>query len=172
MQSGVLDATLWDNVCQWLAPGRWFCQDTPVSSTKKTDCHDIAEILLKVTLNTIPPQKKPQTLAVISCYFQENVLFFRFIHRKDKDKHIIDNWWTQLSHIMWFVRLGNENNIIIFVPHHNHTLHPLDVSCFCAHNISIVSDIRVHNFTCNYKIWRWFARWGKRKQHYSICPPP
>ena len=117
-----------------------------------------------------PPPKKNQTLGVISCYFQENVLFFRFIHRKDKDKHIIDNWWTQLSHIMWFVRLGNENNIIIFVPHH--TLQPLDVSCFCAHNISIVSDIRVHNFTCNYKIWRWFARWGKRKQHYSICPPP
>ena len=28
----------------------WF---SPVSSTNKTDCHDIAEILLKVSLNTI-----------------------------------------------------------------------------------------------------------------------
>jgi len=28
---------------------------TPVSSTTKTDCHDIAEILLKVALNTINP---------------------------------------------------------------------------------------------------------------------
>ena len=32
---------------------RWFSSRTPVSSTNKTDCHDIAEILLKVTLNTI-----------------------------------------------------------------------------------------------------------------------
>jgi hypothetical protein len=28
---------------------------TQVSSTNKTDCHDIAEILLKVALNTIKP---------------------------------------------------------------------------------------------------------------------
>jgi hypothetical protein len=31
----------------------WFSQGTPVFSTNKTDCHDIAEILLKVALNTI-----------------------------------------------------------------------------------------------------------------------
>jgi Pyruvate/2-oxoacid:ferredoxin oxidoreductase delta subunit len=34
-----------DKVC-W-----WFCPDTLVSSTNKTDCHDITEILLKVALN-------------------------------------------------------------------------------------------------------------------------
>jgi hypothetical protein len=34
--------------------GRWFSPDTPVSSTNKTDRHDINEILLKVVLNTIP----------------------------------------------------------------------------------------------------------------------
>jgi acyl-CoA reductase-like NAD-dependent aldehyde dehydrogenase len=33
--------------------GRWFSLHTPVSSTNKTDSHDITEILLKVTLNTI-----------------------------------------------------------------------------------------------------------------------
>jgi len=33
--------------------GWWFSSDTPVSSTNKTDRHDIAEILLKVALNTI-----------------------------------------------------------------------------------------------------------------------
>ena len=37
--------TLCDKVCQWIAAGRWF---SPVSSTKKTDRYDIAEILLKV----------------------------------------------------------------------------------------------------------------------------
>jgi hypothetical protein len=32
---------------------RWFSTGTPVSSTNKTDCYDIAEILLKVALNII-----------------------------------------------------------------------------------------------------------------------
>ena len=31
----------------------WLSLATPVSSTNKTACHDIAEILLKVALNTI-----------------------------------------------------------------------------------------------------------------------
>jgi hypothetical protein len=34
-----------------LAHGRWFSPGTPASSTPKTGRHDIAEILLKVTLN-------------------------------------------------------------------------------------------------------------------------
>ena len=45
--------TLCDKVCQWLATGRWFSSCTPVSSTNKTDRHDITEILLKAALNTI-----------------------------------------------------------------------------------------------------------------------
>jgi hypothetical protein len=50
---GVLDTTLCDKVCQWLPAGRWLSQGTPVSATNNTDPHDIAEILLKVALNTI-----------------------------------------------------------------------------------------------------------------------
>jgi hypothetical protein len=42
-----------NNVCQCLATGQWFSLGTPVSSTNKTDRHDIIEILLKVPLNTI-----------------------------------------------------------------------------------------------------------------------
>jgi hypothetical protein len=45
--------TLCDKVCQWLTTGRWFSSGAPVSSTNKTDRHDITEILLKVALNTI-----------------------------------------------------------------------------------------------------------------------
>ena len=41
-----------DNVYQLLAQGRWFSSGTPASSTTKTGLHDIAEILLKVALNT------------------------------------------------------------------------------------------------------------------------
>ena len=33
--------TLCDKVCQWLAPSRWFSPVIPVSSTNKTDRHDI-----------------------------------------------------------------------------------------------------------------------------------
>jgi hypothetical protein len=42
---------LCDKVCQWFSPG------TPVSSTNKTDCHYITEILLKLALNTINQTK-------------------------------------------------------------------------------------------------------------------
>jgi hypothetical protein len=35
-----------------LAHGQWFSPSTPASSTSKTGRHDIAEILLKVALNT------------------------------------------------------------------------------------------------------------------------
>jgi hypothetical protein len=37
---GVLDTTLCDIVCQWLATGQWFSPGSPVSSTNKTDHHD------------------------------------------------------------------------------------------------------------------------------------
>ena len=43
---------LCDTVCQLLVAGRWFSPGTPVSSTNKTDSHDITEILLNVALNT------------------------------------------------------------------------------------------------------------------------
>ena len=45
--------TLCDKVCQWLAKGRWFSLGPPVSCTNKADRYIIAEILLKVALNTI-----------------------------------------------------------------------------------------------------------------------
>jgi hypothetical protein len=44
--------TMHDKVYQLLAHGRWFSPDTPASSITKTGRHDIAEILLKVALNT------------------------------------------------------------------------------------------------------------------------
>ena len=44
-------------ICQWLAAILWFSPGTPVSSTNKTDCHDITEILLKVALNSITPYR-------------------------------------------------------------------------------------------------------------------
>jgi hypothetical protein len=54
---GVHDTTLCDKVCPWLATGQCFFPGTSASSTNKTDRYDIAEILLKVALNTITPIK-------------------------------------------------------------------------------------------------------------------
>ena len=72
---GALDTTLCDKNCQWLADGWWFSRGTSVSSTNKTDHHDIAEILLKVALNTI-------TLT-LSCIFRKiltNLIWFIWQH--------------------------------------------------------------------------------------------
>jgi hypothetical protein len=67
LRRGVLDATLYDKVCQWLATGGWFSSGIPVSSTNKTDHQRyITEILLKVSLNTI-------TLTLI------NVVWFTYL---------------------------------------------------------------------------------------------
>ena len=42
-----------DKVCQWLTTGRFFFPGHPVSSTSKTDLHDITEQLLKLALSSI-----------------------------------------------------------------------------------------------------------------------
>ena len=51
-KKGALDSQPQVIVYQLLAHGRWFSPGTPASSTTKTGHHDIAEILLKVALNT------------------------------------------------------------------------------------------------------------------------
>jgi hypothetical protein len=49
----LLNTTLCDKVCQLLATGQWFSPGTPVSSTNKTDHHDLTEILFKVALSVV-----------------------------------------------------------------------------------------------------------------------
>jgi len=60
-------------VCQWLETGRCFSFCTPISSTNKTDRHDITEILLKVALNTITP---------ISLSFWSKTNFYVYVFHK------------------------------------------------------------------------------------------
>jgi hypothetical protein len=49
---------------EWLVTGRWFSLSTLVSSTNKTDCHDLTELLLKVALSIIdrPTDLSPRWL--------------------------------------------------------------------------------------------------------------
>jgi hypothetical protein len=61
-----------DKVYQLLAHGRWFSPGTPASSTTKTGRHEIAEILLKVTLNTKNQlHSRARTHAVLVIYLYE-----------------------------------------------------------------------------------------------------
>ena len=67
--------------------GRWFSPGTTVSSTNKTDRHDITEILLKVVLNT-------KTLTFITksnnfIYVDTDLGYLRAKHIHDSNKTII-----------------------------------------------------------------------------------
>ena len=62
--------------------GQWFSPGPSVSSTNKTEPHNITEILLKVALNTIEQTNKNR------CHFgfdSTNVLLYIFISKKTID---------------------------------------------------------------------------------------
>jgi hypothetical protein len=65
-----VDTSICDKICKWLEAGRWF---SPVSSTTKTDRHDITEILLKVALSTINPKPHFVRWLYITKYLDNNV---------------------------------------------------------------------------------------------------
>ena len=89
---GVFDNTVCDQVCQWLAINRCFSPGIPVSSINKTDRHDIAEILLKVTLNTIIPNPFP--------YKTDFFWAKTCIYIVDQwESNILNHHWTKLN---WF----------------------------------------------------------------------
>ena len=60
-----------DQVYQLLAHGRWFSPSTPASSATNTGRHDIAEILLKVALNT----KSLKFLLLLSNKYVRSILY-------------------------------------------------------------------------------------------------
>jgi hypothetical protein len=107
--STVLNTTLCDKVCQWIATGPWFSPGTPVSSTNKTNCHDITEILLKVVLNTITLTCNP---FVINACINDNmaqmctcVLFNTQFVKSCKNFPIINTY----TGIKWVCFIGGGN---------------------------------------------------------------
>jgi len=52
-----------------------FLRVLPVSSTNKTDCHDITEILLKVTLNTINPNSSTKLFILVTYTYNFSICF-------------------------------------------------------------------------------------------------
>ena len=122
---GVLYTTVCDKVCQWLATGRWFSLCTPVSSTNKTDHHEITEILLKVALNTIIQTNQIKNNYVISIDLRHWVKISKIcfsakhaaIRRKSKDclawnQDTVSEWVTGLES-RYCVRVGDRLGIKI-----------------------------------------------------------
>ena len=57
--------------------GGWFSPGLPVSSTNKTDRHDITEILLKVALNKIKPNLAKLIIIIYNKPFQCETILYR-----------------------------------------------------------------------------------------------
>ena len=77
-----------DKVCQWLATGRWFSLGTLVSSSNKTDRHNITEILLKVAFNIINQNHEPLKLKFICIHYFITILFIFLLMFKTNMFHI------------------------------------------------------------------------------------
>jgi hypothetical protein len=76
-----------------------FC-GTPVSTTNKIDCHDIAEILLKVALKTI-------TLTLINFYFREHLGIDPLDNTVDLTDPVCDAFYKN-----FYLRLATVNSSI------------------------------------------------------------
>ena len=76
---------------EWFATGLRFSPGTPVSSTNKTDRHNITEILLKVALNTITltPENVEQFIINLGFVSPRNESFFSlwYLIKCKNEKH-------------------------------------------------------------------------------------
>ena len=93
-----------DQVYQWLAVGRWFSPGTLVSSTSKTDRHDITEILLKVALNIIPPTIIHKSIYITQIYFIPPLFGVPF-HRRHSSFLLVEILLKSIEAIIFWLRL-------------------------------------------------------------------
>jgi hypothetical protein len=89
----IVDTTSCDKACQWLATGRWFSLDTPVSSTNKSHRHNITENSAEsAALNTII-----LTLSLTFYYYTFNICqFFLIVDLSTKLNRSFYYWYIFL----------------------------------------------------------------------------
>jgi len=136
-------------VCQWVPVGRWFSPGIPVSSTYKTDRHDITQILLKVALSVV-------ITSSLTLKNLENMNELSTQHKKIGNKNhlctnmIIEIWWRLSLQQYW------EINMI-----HTQTLENLNKYHLCTHIMKIrVNSIRVYlkSFKHSQKLTKTFTK--------------
>ena len=114
-----------DKVCQWLATGRWFSLGTPVSSTNKTDRHDITEILLKVALNTInQPVFRDRMSEWVIVWLLFNVIWaiFQLYHGENKLHLMMMVMIMSAVYFIFIVQALRNHSLRIDMSLHLHTL--------------------------------------------------
>ena len=90
---------------------RWFYLGSQVSSTNKTDCHDITEILLKVVLNTIHLTQNPSYLFFKLSFYVHVKLHIEHISRFSRKsymwvgRHLILTTFDNNIHVSFFLKL-------------------------------------------------------------------
>ena len=96
-----------DKVFQLLAHGRWF---SPASFTTQTGRNDIAEILLKVALNTINQSNLNQVINQYVLLLHVSAFFFFYSYRENRlsegGKHMIlhvSNEYLMILHIRFMI---------------------------------------------------------------------
>jgi hypothetical protein len=83
-----------------LDAGQWFSPDTPVSSTIKTDRHDIAEIVLKRALNTIILTQS-NDIHSYGIFYAVKLFIILFFHFQIQYLCIIVRWFKNI----WVTRV-------------------------------------------------------------------
>jgi hypothetical protein len=119
---GLLDTTLCDKVCQWLAKDQWFSPGTPVSSTNEAYRYDIIEILMKVALSIITLSYCVlKLLFLLLCLPNSEPWFFNLIYilfndcRPEVVVHVIDIDGIDDHHCLNFLFSFLVNNLHIIV---------------------------------------------------------
>ena len=99
--------TLCDKVCQWLATGQWFSPCSLVSSTNKTDRHNITEILLKVVLNPIYLTLFWRVFVSVSRHYQ-HYYWLVSIFMVDESEMFLGFWihFSCYIYLSWFTKFN------------------------------------------------------------------
>ena len=109
----------------------WFSLGTPVSSTNKTDRHDITEMLLKVALNTISHQRptlksvewvnytKVLKILLNNCQVHISRFLLSYLGplifllpKTFKSFGVECNWIRRHAHYIWYIRLYSNSHSI------------------------------------------------------------
>ena len=98
-----------------------FSPDTPVSSTNKTDRHDITEILLKVALNTINPSPQLQYREATILQSKENAIHILMCQLKyiENKTFVLNTYKNNGTIIIGLIT----KNCMSLARYHDHPIH-------------------------------------------------